>query len=136
MLEKFKELLGDNSQLVLLKGQLRNIERKAKDTGEIYYTADLRVPRLNSDDIYGTSFNIMNVCFSTEYVTANGLGDSHMKQLKDNEVILLISLVSSIFVNKNGDNIYKNNRVLFYVEDHMLSRSIEKHELKQKSYNI
>lgn len=135
-MEKLISLLGENNQLVVMKGQLRNIEKKVKDTGEVYYVGDLRVPRVSDDDVYSVGFNILNICFSNAYVSAKNITDAQMKQLKDNEVTVLLSLVSGIFVNKSGDNTYKNNRVLFYVEDHQLTRQVEQHNYKTKSYNI
>lgn len=116
------------SDLLFLKGQLRNIVQSTKEDGSIYYLADIRVPRsTNLENVYEVSFNLCHVCFSSEYVKSNNISVETMKQFKDNEVLLNVSLNSSIKSYKAGDgNTYKGNNVKFFVEDIILLNSISK----------
>lgn len=136
-MSKFNEVLGDNSVLIVLKGQLRNIVRCVKDDGFVYYTADLRVPRAISNDVYGVTFNLLNVCFNSEFVTSNKYGDDTMKSLKDNEVLLTLTMLSKIDSYTKDGKTFKNNRCQFYVDSCQLIRTIDKPSMsKTSTYNI
>jgi hypothetical protein len=124
-----KDILVGN-ELVVLKGQLRNIQRVTKDdkSGEFYYLADLKVPRItNSASVYDTSFNMYHVCFSNEFISRNDeVSDEFMKKFKDNEVLMLVSILANINKSKSGDSFAKFNNVRFYVNEIVLLQSIDK----------
>lgn len=126
---KVKDILVGN-ELVVLKGQLRNIQRVTKDdgSGEFYYLGDLKVPRItNSASVYDTSFNLYHVCFSNEFISRNDeITDDYMRQFKDNEVLMLVSMLANINKSKSGDKVAKFNNIRVYVNEIVLSQNIDK----------
>lgn len=124
--EKLLGILGDASSLLLVKGQVRNIQKAANEDGQIYYIADVRYVRQSSDDVYGTNWNVTNVCFSAAYVEENKVNDEVMKAYKDNECVLILSLASKLDIQKKDDRTLKFNRCSFYVDSIDLVREITK----------
>lgn len=125
MLDKISEMMV-TAEMMFTKGQLRNIQRKKNEKQEVYYVADLRVPRkVDSSNIYSTSFNVYHVCFSNDFVTKARLTDDVMKEYKDNEVLLNLSCNSTVVPSANDKNV-KFNNVRFYVNDIKLLKTIDK----------
>lgn len=124
-MEKCENLLGSSNSFLVLKGQIRNIQRKCKES-EFYYIADIRVPRVaNLENVYQTSFNIFNVCFDTKFVSKKSITDDIMLTLKDNEIIINLAINSSVKSYKANDGrVFKNNNVSFYVLDYKLVSTI------------
>jgi len=132
------DLLGEGNDFTLLRGQLRNIGRAINKDGKTYYVADLRCPRTNDlENVYGVSFNVFHVCFTSEFVIANNITDDCMKQYKDNEVVLCVSFNSNIrsYKNNNGDESKSNNCKIF-VNDIRLVKEIKKIDYSSSSKKI
>lgn len=125
-LENYSKLLGDSNELLIVKGQIKNIEHVNKGN-DVYYLADLKVPKINSSEIYNTYFNMYHICFSSDYVKVAKINDEYMKQLKDNEVILNLTINSTIFKKPAENNqFFKYNRINFFVIDCIKTKDVEK----------
>jgi len=136
------ELLGNSNDLMILKGQLRNIQRREKDNKEWYYLADLKVgKKINDNDIYGIAFDIYHICFTHDFVRMACVTDDVMKELKDNEVIVYLTPNCNVNSSKRTidgvERLDKFNRANFYVNDIMLLTQIKKTEvIKSKVVNL
>ncbi len=125
LMKKVSDLMLE-SGLCFLRGQLMNIIMAEKsDNKEIYYLADLRVPRmLNVESVYDASFNWVHVCFGSEFVKNNNFTIDKMKIFKENEVLLNLRFSSSIYKYKNKDDeTMKKNEIRFFVDDIILLNS-------------
>jgi hypothetical protein len=133
LMQKFSGMMVDN-EVFFLKGQIRNIEQHTKPTGEVFYIADLRVPRNTSDtdDIYSVSFNTYHVCFSNNFVTNSKITADVMKQYKDNEVVLNVSTQANIRSSKKDNAEMKFNNIKLFVNDMMLVKTIDKPDFSAK----
>lgn len=135
-LDKMIEVMGENNDCMFLKGQVKNIQKRSKETGEFYYLADIKVCKKINDSNYGISYDMYNVCFSADLVVSLNLDDEKMKSFKDNEVIL--GLTPSCMIKKvtkdNGENKY--NRCNFFVNSFKQIDVIGKQRTLQKVYNL
>lgn len=115
LVEKVIEMMGENSQLCFIKGQLRNPEMRVKENEDVYYLADIRVPKLMNDTVYGVSFDIYHVCFGSDFVKENNITKEFITSLKDNEVF--VDLIPSVKVNqkKQDGRVDKFNSSNYFV---------------------
>jgi len=137
MLKKFDSLMNGN-EVLFLKGQLRNIQQRKKDNQEIFYVADLRVPRnLSIDDIYSVSFNTYHLCFSNNFITNSKFTIEDAKSFKDNEVLVNLSTQSNIRTSQKDGVENKFNNTKYFVNDLMFVKAIDKpNYLDKKIVNI
>lgn len=115
LVEKVMEMMGENSQLCFIKGQLRNPEMRVKENDDVYYLADIRVPKLMNDTVYGVSFDVYHVCFSSEFVKENNITKEYITSLKDNEVFVDLTLSAKVNQKKVEGRVDKYNSTNYFV---------------------
>lgn len=131
ILNKVDDLMASN-EMIFLKGQLINLQQCSNTDGEIYFLSDLKVPRsLSTDNVYGVSFNVYHVCFSNKFLVESNLDIETFKSFKNNEVLLSLSSFSSVKSVKK-EQTYKFNNIKFFVNDLMLTKSLEKPNFSTK----
>lgn len=130
-LKKVNDLLGDEHDLILVKGELNKIDKCFKEDGSVYYMGDLRVLRnTNTGSEYDIKTSNYLCCFGSEFVLDAKLDDDKMKALKNNEVLLILNCLSNIKTiksKKDGvEDSFKVDNVRFFVQDVLLTKKLEK----------
>lgn len=137
LLAKINDLLGEEKELIVLKGKLFSpAEVKRQEDQAIYYTFRLKVLKAANDDAYAQSFNTYFIIMPAE--VAKRYTREQIREMKDNEVILLCSARAGTreFVNKNtGEKVTVNN-ISLYGLDIMFTRQIKKDSENAKALKI
>lgn len=137
VLEKFNEILGSETELVVLKGKMfMPMQHKRQEDNESYFTFRLKcIKRLNEDAYsqgYNTYYCIMPVDVAKRYTPEK------IKAIKDNEVICICSpraYVRNFLNSKTGEQVAVNN-INLYCIDIMMVRSIKKEYEQEKSLKL
>ncbi|WP_202709705.1 hypothetical protein [Sporosalibacterium faouarense] len=127
LLTKLNELLKDEKELMILKGQLQSPEKQIKEDGQIYYTFTLKTVKKYTNDLYSTGFSTYYIVIPTS-VSAK-LSDDDIKDMKGNEVLVLLdpSCRTKIITARESGNKYKvNHNINLYCIDIMKVRDVER----------
>ncbi|NTV91478.1 MAG: hypothetical protein HGA22_14150 [Clostridiales bacterium] len=115
MVAKINAILGEESELIALKGKFFSpAEVAKKDGGEIYYTFKLRVPKGINEDKYNQSYNSYYLIMPAEI--SNRYTKDEITNFKNNEVIVLCTPragTRSFKSKQTGDDITVNDITLF-----------------------
>lgn len=122
-IEFFKEILGNERELHVLRGQLLNpvIMTKKDSTGH-YLAFRLKTIRSINDDEYGQRNNNYQIIVSEE--KAKKITSEFFRNVKDQEVLVLVDVVNMLRKSNNGP-LYFNN-VSYYLIDIIKIRDIVK----------
>ncbi len=136
VLEKFNNILGSETELIVLKGKMfMPMQHKRQEDSESYYTFRLKCIKKANEDAYSQAYNtyycIMPVDVSKRFTSED------VKEMKDNEVICICSSRAFVrtFVNNTGEQVAVNN-INLYCIDLMKVREINKQFEKVKSLRI
>lgn len=117
MNEAIVKALGKAKELHVMKGLLMNISKAAKqETGEVYYTFDLKVLKhFGEDEEYGQTYNLYNVIMPVE--VAKHYNEADIKGFKDSEVLAVCSTRASVkrFPPKEDGSQNKCNNISLYL---------------------
>lgn len=137
VLEKFNEILGSETELIVLKGKMfMPMQHKRQEDNESYFTFRLKCIKRANEDAYSQAYNtyycIMPVEVSKRFTSED------VKEMKDNEVICICSpraYVRTFVNNKTGEQVAVNN-VNLYCIDIMMVRQINKEYEQVKSLKL
>jgi|LSQX01.2.fsa_nt_gb hypothetical protein len=137
VLEKMNEILGSETELIVLKGKMfMPMQHKRQEDSESYYTFRLKCIKKANEDAYSQAYNtyycIMPVDVSKKFT------QEEIKEMKDNEVICICApraYVRTFVNNKTGEQVAVNN-INLYCIDLMKVREINKQFEKVKSLRI
>lgn len=130
MITKINNLMNDNNNLLLLKGQLIKPMRQVKENGEVYYTFILKTLNKYSDDDYSQNYSMFYCVLSTD--RSLHYSDEDLKALKNNEVIVVANITGIVKqINAQTGKFYVNSRNSIFVHDVYLNREINR-TVKQK----
>lgn len=136
VLEKFNEILGSETELVVLKGKMfMPMQYKRQEDNESYFTFRLKCIKRANEDAYSQAYNtyycIMPVDVSKRFTQED------IKEMKDNEVICICSPRAYVrtFVNNTGEQVAVNN-INLYCIDIMMVRQINKEFEQVKSLKL
>lgn len=137
MIEKVNEILGDERELIVLKGKLyQPLQEHRKEDNQPYYSFKLKVIKKINDDMYSQGYNSYSCIMPVE--RSKQISTEEMRAMKDNEVICLCSARASVrsFANKTtGEQVTVNN-INLYVVDLMFTREIKKEVAAGKALRI
>jgi len=132
LLEKFNSLMGEEKELILLKGQMINpSKRKKKDSEEVYYTFSLKTVKKMGEDEYSQGYNTYQIIVSVE--KSKQFTDEQIKAMKNNEVLVLLE--TSCHIRKFGDN-GRDNKITFYLVEIMQTKEIKREMPDIKAVNL
>lgn len=119
MHEAILKALGEEKELHVMKGLFMSPMVAHKQTGEAYYSFDLKVlKQFGDDDEYGQTYNLYNCIIPSDL--AINYSSEDIKAFKDCEVIVLVTTKCSVKrVNNN-----KFNNISLFVQSIELSRKV------------
>ena len=127
VLERFNEILGSETELIVLKGKMfMPMQHKRQEDNESYYTFRLKCIKKANEDAYSQAYNTYYIIMPVD--VSRRFTSDEIKAMKDNEVICICSTRAYVrnFVNrKTGEQVSVNN-INLYCVDLMLIRYINK----------
>lgn len=119
LLKEALDVMKDGKELHVFKGLLMNPIKTPKETGEYYYTFNLKCnKKFADDDEYGNSYNMYHMVIPSE--KAQNFTVENVTKFKNNEVVILANTKASV---RKKDEITFNN-ITFYVQAIELSREV------------
>ncbi|MEM4935347.1 MAG: hypothetical protein QXY78_05390 [Thermoplasmata archaeon] len=133
-LEKVNNLLGEEKELIILKGKMFSPQlSKTQEGNETYYTFKLKCLKNISNDEYGSAFNTY-YCVVPSAVSKDYTEKDFAETFKNNEVVVLCSANAS--TKTLGQNNVVVNNIRLYVTSIMLSREITGEKKIHKAINL
>lgn len=132
IMQKLQELIGTESEMLVLKGRFQNPERFATTkTQEIYYTFMLKTLKSGGDNEYSAGYHTYQIVIPT--AISNNYTDDDIKNYKDKEVIVLCSLSGIV---KKGET-RKYNNISIYAEKIKITKEFsQSNKVQEKSYQL
>lgn len=120
--EVLREIIEEQSEIVILRGQLMNpVACSTKGKGEKYYTFELKVLKRMSDDAYGVGFNMYHMVMPVD--VSKQFNDTEIAGLKGSEIIATCELNAR---TKKLDSGAIVNNVSLYASEIEFVRNISK----------
>lgn len=135
--ERINELMGNEKELIVLKGKLYSpTEEHKQETGEVYYTFRLKVIKNINDDEYGKNYNTY-ICIMPCDVS-HKFSKQQIQDMKNNEVLALCSARAGVrtFMRKDTDEQVAVNNITLYVVELLNTRRINVEMAGAKSYKL
>lgn len=133
MLKKVDNLLGQEKELIVLKGMLFSPAMAHTQEGNHpYYSFKLKVLKNSGSDEYGQSFNTYYCIMPSE--VAKGFTQQDITTMKNNEVICLCS--ANAQVKTLGEKKISVNNISLYCHGIMMTRAINRETPYQKAINL
>lgn len=132
LLDKFNKMMGNEKELILLKGQFINpAKAKKKNSDDTYYTFGIKTLKKMGTDEYSQSFNTYQVIVPVE--RSKHYTDEQIKAFKNNEVLVLVE--SNCHIKRIGEN-GKVNNITLYLMDIMQTKEIIREIPDTKAVNL
>ena len=126
-MEDFNLMLGSERELHILKGQLLNpVILSKKDGSGHYMSFRLKTLKQISNDEYSQRNNMFQIIVSEE--KAKKFGSAFFREVKNQEVIVLVDVSNMTKKGNTGSPVYFNN-TSYYLIDIMKTRDITKKEI-------
>lgn len=121
-LEKVNNLLGEEKELILLKGKMFSPQlSRTQEGNEVYYTFKLKCVKNISNDEYGSAFNTY-YCVVPTAIAKDYTEEDFSERFKNNEVVVVCSANAS--VKTLGQNNMVVNNIRLYASSIVLSKEI------------
>lgn len=133
-LQKLQEMLGENKQMVLVKGQLlKPVAVPKKEGGDLYCTFILKQVKSFSDDEYSQGYNNF-LCIMPSEIFSRYTREE-IAAMKGNEVLAVLE-ISNIVRNLQGQQgPYTVNNTTYYVHDITQTKTL-KEEKQQPNQRL
>ncbi|NMB98229.1 MAG: hypothetical protein GYA02_16750 [Clostridiaceae bacterium] len=133
--EKVNNLLGEEKELILLKGKMFSPQlSRTQEGNEIYYTFKLKCVKNISNDEYGSAFNTY-YCVVPSAVAKEYTEKDFAEKFKNNEVIVICSANASTKTLGQNNNMVVNN-IRLYASSIILSKEIVADKKIHKAINL
>ncbi|MEM0173433.1 MAG: hypothetical protein QXI16_02885 [Sulfolobaceae archaeon] len=134
-LEKVNNLLGEEKELLLLKGKMFSPQlSKTQESNETYYTFKLKCVKNISNDEYGSAFNTY-YCVVPSIIAKEYTEKDFAERFKNNEVIVICSANASIKTLGQNNNMVVNN-IRLYATNIILSKEITGEKKVKNTINL
>lgn len=142
IMKKLTTVLGNETELIVIRGQLKNPQKVQKEDGSgYYYTFQLKsIRQSNPDEAYSQGYNTFYCIMSSN--VAKTYTDEQMSGMKENEVIALCSLnaraKTTQYTEKTTGEVVERtyNNITLYISDLLQTRSIQKELTNKKAINL
>jgi hypothetical protein len=133
LLKKVDNLLGNEKELIILKGMFFSPAMAHTQQGNNpYYSFKLKVLKNTGSDEYGQSFNTYHVIMPSE--VAKDFPQQAITAMKNNEVVCLCSANAQVKVL--GEKKINVNNISLYCHGLMMTREILRETTFQKAINL